>query len=862
MAKIEASESLSAWALSALFGFALWLGLANPALSQLSNPIADPLPSGLSIMLEPWITIPTSFEDTTSPKLRINHLKPCPGSDRLFCNNLNGRLWIISGTAASTATEFLNLATYFPNFIRVSGLGTGFTSFAFHQEFSTPGAPGYGKFYTAHSENASGGNVDFSGPQSAATNQIGTIVEWTMKDPADNAITLTNHTRRTLLRIGFPFNYHDTQEITFNPTALPGDEDYGCLFICVGDGGSLVVSPPVPGNLGRIDSPLGSIHRILPVLASATVSGFTAADFTLSTNGNYYIPSGTNNSNPYAYSTDPTPGDGFPLVREIYANGFRNPHRISWDTGGTRKMFCGNIGEVQCEEVELVKKGHNYGWPAREGSFRFVTSDTTHVYPLGPHSDTDPTYTYPVAQYDHATGSAIVGGTVYRGSAIPELVGKYICGDVVSGKLWIASEAEMNLMATTTTGAAPALLSELDTKIGTTPTSLLAILGTSRADLRFGTDNTGEIYVLSKQNGTIYKVRRDTNTSNPPPQGGLADWGAGKDFEDGTLSGITVSNTGSASQVTNDPLEGASNRVLRFQNPGTSTTFYNSFPVTEIPDGSVGTLFFRFYVPDQTHDVSFGLSDLASPTAFSDFEVQLISVNNNGALQVRNGANSQTGASLSPGTWYSVWCQIENAMGTTADRWNLFIKGGNYGAPTLVKTNISFRGGTTASLKRFFIRSNTAGGNNISPIYFDDIRVDAGHANVTDPATKDWKLVDHFEGPDPLADWDFPNATQQNSTIVADTDGNHHLRRQASSGSGDNTSAIAARKLPFLTQVSQTLTTFFRFRLDFLFVAGLRVFRVTLGVLGDRSVLGLHHHRGADECTHEHDDRDCGPLFL
>ena len=64
-------------------------------------------------------------------------------------------------------------------------------------------------------------------------------------------------------------------------------------------------------------------------------------------------------------AADPAPGDGFPVVRELYAHGFRNPHRITWDAA-TGKMYCGNIGESMIEEIEHVLKGSHHGWPSRE----------------------------------------------------------------------------------------------------------------------------------------------------------------------------------------------------------------------------------------------------------------------------------------------------------------------------------------------------------------------------------------------------------------------------------------------------------------------------------------------------------------
>ncbi len=796
-----------------ILGFMFCLVLTGRA--QLTDPIADPVPSGLSVRLESWLTIPIQAEDTTSPKVRLNHLKPCPGSSRLFCNNLNGRLWISPGPDGNNTSEFLNLATYFPNFIRTPGLGTGFSSFAFHPEFATAGAPGYGRFYTAHSEKKSAVALDFSGPLSASTSQIGTVVEWTMINPAENSITAANHTRRVLLRIGFPFHFHNIQEIAFNPTSVSGDENYGCLFICVGDGGSLAVSPVIPGNLGRVDSPLGAIFRIVPVLASATAYGFSAADFTLSSNGQYHIPSGTANTNPFARASDPTPGDGFPVVREIYANGFRNPHRITWDSGGNHKMFCGNIGEVQCEEVELVQKGRNYGWPAREGSYRFLPSDPTHVYPLSPSPDTAGTYTYPVAQYDHATGFSIVGGPVYRGAAIPELQGKYVCGDIVNGKLWIADESMMVLGASTATGQAAVALEELGVKSGTTATSLLSILGATRADLRFGTDQAGELYVLSKRNGTIYKVEQDSDPTYVPLVGNWSTWASTtQDFENGNLDAISISHPGGAALIVNDPVEGAANRVLRVQNPGTSTSFSSSFDIPEIPDNSTATLYFRFLIPDQNHEVSFGLSDSVTPVDFADYEIQMVSPTSAGQLHVFNGSVAQPAAAISPGVWYSAWIQIHNAAGATADKWTLSLAKSTTDSALLAKTNISFSNGTSTSLKKFLIRPTTTGGSNISPLYLDDIHTDLGHANTSRPAAADWQLVDHFEADDALNRWDIPDSAQQSTTVLTETNGNRFLRRAASPDHTDNLNAIAARRLPFEIPPSQTLTTFFRFRIE------------------------------------------------
>src|SRR5690606_19588745 len=125
---------------------------------------------------------------------------------------------------------------------------------------------------------------------------------------------------------------------------------------------------------------------------------------------------------------------------EIYALGLRDPHRISWDTGGGHAMYLGHIGEWQVESVYEVRPGDNFGWSEREGPF---VADNRQIYPL-PDDDAQLGFTYPVAAYDHNrapgqtgdAGVALNGGFVYRGE-IPELRGRYLFTDLVRG--WVLS---------------------------------------------------------------------------------------------------------------------------------------------------------------------------------------------------------------------------------------------------------------------------------------------------------------------------------------------------------------------------------------------------------------------------------------
>ena len=119
-------------------------------------------------------------------------------------------------------------------------------------------------------------------------------------------------------------------------------------------------------------------------------------------------------------------------MREIYALGFRNPFRFSFDS--TRgDLYVGDVGQNDLEEVDIVVRGGNYGWPIKEGTLFFHHNDNAEGFasrepPAGaaiPSNLRDP-----IAQYDtHHEGHSVIGGFVYRGRAIRDLVGRYVFGD-------------------------------------------------------------------------------------------------------------------------------------------------------------------------------------------------------------------------------------------------------------------------------------------------------------------------------------------------------------------------------------------------------------------------------------------------
>jgi hypothetical protein len=104
-----------------------------------------------------------------------------------------------------------------------------------------------------------------------------------------------------------------------------------------------------------------------------------------------------------------------------------------------------------------------------------------------------------VAQYDHDEGHAITGGFVYRGSGIPYLVGHYLCGDIVNGRVFHVPASSLQL-------GSRATLKELTLLRNRTAVSLPELVGANRADLRFGQDKDGEVLIMSKQDGRIRRL--------------------------------------------------------------------------------------------------------------------------------------------------------------------------------------------------------------------------------------------------------------------------------------------------------------------------------------------------------------------
>ena len=334
---------------------------------------------GTAVFLRDYASLPLSSRTTGSypPPIdfaaqlgRVNFLRSEPAnasqsSSRFFVNDLNRNLYLLDKTTR-LFTAYINFEEVFPKFHNDNpGYGSGLVTFVFDSDYAYSG-----RFYTIHTEdpNSPGSalpvhtslpGLDLTGgyTTTAAVNPpAGTValesvlVEWTDTNQDNSTF---EGTAREILRAGFNTEIHPMCDLTFNPVAQPGDGDHGNLYILVGDGGAGEMAGATRTIPQRLDALPGKILRITPNI------NLRPAD-ELSSNGRYRIP--TTGSDPNPFIALSLAG----LKKEIYAYGFRDVHRINWDAV-SNKPFVGDIGLLSWEEVNILTKGGNYGYPEREG---------------------------------------------------------------------------------------------------------------------------------------------------------------------------------------------------------------------------------------------------------------------------------------------------------------------------------------------------------------------------------------------------------------------------------------------------------------------------------------------------------------
>jgi glucose/arabinose dehydrogenase len=288
---------------------------------------------------------------------------------------------------------------------------------------------------------------------------------------------------RVLLQMDKPQFNHNAGTILFGPRD-------GYLYIAIGDGG------------GANDVDLGHVEDWY-----ADNGGGNGQDVTQNLLGNI-LRIDVDHGRPYAIPR------GNPLVGkegldEIWAYGFRNPYRMSFDQGGRRDLFVGDAGQNRWEEVSIARRGGNFGWNVKEGTHCF-DAENPDVSPAecpttDPEGDPliDPVIEYPNIAQEGGLGAVVVGGHVYRGHDLRGFQGKYIFGDwsrdfdAPDGSLFVATPRHKGLWT----------LQQF--RIRDTDDGRLG-----RYVLGFGQDLRGEIYLLTTDNagpnGNTGKVFRLT----------------------------------------------------------------------------------------------------------------------------------------------------------------------------------------------------------------------------------------------------------------------------------------------------------------------------------------------------------------
>jgi glucose/arabinose dehydrogenase len=365
-------------------------------------------------------------------------ISPPGDTDRLFVLEQNGLVNVLVNDVM-LPTPAINLGPRVSppsNFANVNE-ERGLLGMAFHPGFFDTNSPGYRTLYTYASEPIEG-TITFPVPvdptQGGTNRYVNAVTEYKMTTPTSNIIDPAS--RRRVFSIGKDQGNHNGGTIAFGPD--------GYLYLATGDGGGANddgpshVEPTGNAQVLTGGNVLGKMLRIDPIHPSQTPTSLDD----ISANGEYRIP----DSNPF---------NGAGQVREIYAYGFRNPYRFSFDTLNG-DLILADVGQNNIEEIDRVVSGGNYGWAIKEGTFLFNrVAGPGNVPPAGsiganspgsPGNLIDPIQgTQGYLQYDHGDGISITGGFVYRGTAIPELIGKYVFGDLairggprVDGRLFYA----------------------------------------------------------------------------------------------------------------------------------------------------------------------------------------------------------------------------------------------------------------------------------------------------------------------------------------------------------------------------------------------------------------------------------------
>ncbi|MDX1753118.1 Glucose/arabinose dehydrogenase, beta-propeller fold [Salinimicrobium sediminis] len=386
----------------------------------------------------------------------------------LYVIDQAGMVWIIDENGDLMEEAFLDVSD------RMVSLNTnyderGLLGLAFHPSYDSNG-----KLYVYYTAPPNAG-----GPaEGESWNNISRISEFTISATDPSMVNIGSE--KIILEVNQPQGNHEGGTIAF------GIDGY--LYISIGDGGNSNDVAP------------GHVEDWYEVNA-----GGNGQDIEANLLGDI-LRIDIDGGSPYTIPTD-NPFVGQTGLDEIYAYGFRNPFRFSFDMGGSNSLIVGDAGQNLYEEINLVQKGGNYGWNVKEGTICFDASNNENILDSCPDVDVHGNELVdPVIEIANASNPGggitvtIIGGNVYRGSEIPELNGRYIFGSFSSD-----FEPKGELFVATPSGTGPWSYESLN--LESYPDNLgYFVKG-------FGQDMNGEVYVTVSSTlgpdgttGKIFKI--------------------------------------------------------------------------------------------------------------------------------------------------------------------------------------------------------------------------------------------------------------------------------------------------------------------------------------------------------------------
>ncbi|MCF6404579.1 PQQ-dependent sugar dehydrogenase [Chitinophaga filiformis] len=400
-------------------------------------------------------------------------------SKRLFIIDQIGKVWIVDASGNKLPVPFLDVT---PKMVPLDpGYDErGLLGLAFHPDYKNNG-----KFYVYYTLPPRAGGPVGGG----AWNNLSRIAEFTVS--AGNPNWADIGTERVILDLDDPQMNHNGGTIAF------GWDGY--LYIAIGDGG------------GADDVGPGHVEDWYPVNAGGNGQDIEANLF-----GNI-LRIDVNGGSPYAIPAD-NPFVGKPGMDEIWAYGFRNPYRFSFDMGGAHWLYAGDAGQVLYEEIDVVTKGGNYGWNVKEGTHCFNAADNDTELPACPVQDNFGNKLLdPVIELNNAKNPkggiavTVIGGNVYRGHDLPWLTGKYIFGSLSKSQMVPSGE----LFMSTPGGLGGGLWSFEELTLKNHPDNLNYYLK------GFGQDWSGEMYLAvssilgpAGNTGQIWKLVPEKKTGS------------------------------------------------------------------------------------------------------------------------------------------------------------------------------------------------------------------------------------------------------------------------------------------------------------------------------------------------------------